>query len=495
MDITIDYSDPVQYVINVPRADLFLLQVSPSEIRQLNIDAFRIILNALMESEEGIPFPTNHEHTPPFTISGVTLARVLNILDPYVIEFEDGLYSVNIVGGNSNLSDKIIKNSVGVNTSNSAGLQDPFALQSGAFSNEVTIWQAGGITGTVFPVGTRGFPVNNLDNALTIAVLRGISTFRILGNLSLSSGDYSLGYRFIADNTVLTTTTIDTAADVTNCEFVNMTVQGVLDNNNTFKECVVLDVDLFQGNINSCGLSGTVVLASGTISKLINCYSAVPGAGLTEYPIIDMGGNVSTDLIVRNYNGNIGVINNSAESSTMSFDMNSGMVILESTITAGQIHVHGVTELWDFSTGTTTIHDHTVVTEISEAIWDKQISEHQIAGSTGEALSNAASDSAATIADAVLKEIVSDHQSVSGSLAESLMIIKGLVQSNFVLDSTNYTGGFLTSARIRIFASGAAVTSATDGGVGQGELASFAVSATPESVGSSDTAMYKVRQL
>jgi hypothetical protein len=124
MAITIDYSDTVtpQYVINVPRADMLLVQSTPVEIRQLNLDTFRQTLNDLMDDEVGINFPTNHIHTAPLTVAGVTLARVVAILDPYAIEFEDGAYNVNVVGGNSNISDVTIKNQVGVNTANSAGL-------------------------------------------------------------------------------------------------------------------------------------------------------------------------------------------------------------------------------------------------------------------------------------------------------------------------------------------------------------------------------------
>jgi hypothetical protein len=123
MAITIDYSNPAQYVINVPRADLTLVSSSPTEIRELDIDDFRQALADIQDDAEGMAFPTAYVHTAPLTVAGVTLARVVEILDPYVVQFEDGQYNVNIVGGNSNLSDVTIKNQVGLNTANSAGLQ------------------------------------------------------------------------------------------------------------------------------------------------------------------------------------------------------------------------------------------------------------------------------------------------------------------------------------------------------------------------------------
>ena len=121
MAITIDYST---FTINVPKNDMLLVQSSPVEVRELDIDTFRTTLNDLMDDSDGMPFPTNHEHTPPKTISGVTLARVVEILEPYTITFENLAYNVNVTGGNSNISDRVNKNQVGVNTANSAGLQD-----------------------------------------------------------------------------------------------------------------------------------------------------------------------------------------------------------------------------------------------------------------------------------------------------------------------------------------------------------------------------------
>ena len=131
---------------------------------------------------------------------------------------------------------------------------------------------------------------------------------------------------------------------------------------------------------------------------------------------------------------------------------------------------------------------------IASAVWEEDLSTHVTSGTAGAALGvdRVTSDN---IADAVLGELIADHSGTPGSLAESITIIKGLVQSNFVLDSTTYVNNFLTSARMRIFSNGADVTAATDGGTGQGALATFEVSAEPESPGSVDAKIYKVKQV
>lgn len=119
MDLTINWIDKIVFV---PKAEMILRQTSPVEIRELDITEFRNALKLLEGSESGIVFPDIHSNSPPLTIAGVTLARVLEIINGYTIQFENGQYLVNVVNGNSNLSDNIIPNSVSVRSNNSAGL-------------------------------------------------------------------------------------------------------------------------------------------------------------------------------------------------------------------------------------------------------------------------------------------------------------------------------------------------------------------------------------
>jgi hypothetical protein len=364
--ITIDYSDDVtpQYIINVPRLDMLdVTGGGPTEIRQLNIDSFRRDLDDLMDDDIGIVFETTHVHTPPLTVAGVTLARVVEILDPYVVQFENLTYNVNIVGGNSNISDKTVKNQVGVNTANSAGLQDPFALQFSAFANEVAIKANSGLTGTTFPLGTRSFPVNNLADALFIANERGLNTFRIIGNFTIATTDFSNGFTFKGDNPQTTTITINASSNVTNCEFSDATVQGTLDGSNIIRNCDLLDVAMFNGTIYECGLGGTVTLGTGSVAEIIDCFSNVAGGGPGLTPTIDCGGAAGTDLLMRDYHGGLTLANCSA-AIVASIDISSGRIIFNSNITAGDFTVRGICAVTDNSTGAAVINDLTLTTEV-----------------------------------------------------------------------------------------------------------------------------------
>lgn len=362
--ITVDYSDPNQYVINVPKAYMPVVQTTPTEIRQLNLDSFRTSLNDLMDDPLGIPYPTNHKHSPPTTFAGVTLARVVEVLDPYVIEFEDDQYNVNVVGGNSNVSDKTVKNQVGVNTANSAGLQDPFSLQAASYMGEVCIDPISGTAGTTFPQGTRSAPVSNLTDALFIANQRGLPVFRIIGHLHIQTTDFGKGFLFKGDSYVTASVDIDPQSDVTDCTFSDLTVSGALDNDNTFVRCSVQVVDVFQGRMLQSGLTGPVTLGPVGQVDMIECFSEVPGGGPDDLPELNLGGNTSASLVVRGYSGGL-KITNCLNTINSSLDFDSGRCIFAPTVVAGEFYIRGVCAVTDNSTGTAQVFDNTL-TSITE---------------------------------------------------------------------------------------------------------------------------------
>lgn len=114
--------DPLTFVIFVPKADMTLVQSSPTEIRELDLNTFRLNLKAYEAAVYGIYLYKTHNHNTEVTLGSLTFARVIEILAPYTVTFEDGQYAVNLVNANSNVSDKTNVNQVSVRSSNSAGL-------------------------------------------------------------------------------------------------------------------------------------------------------------------------------------------------------------------------------------------------------------------------------------------------------------------------------------------------------------------------------------
>lgn len=120
MATTIDWGTKV---INVQQADLLQIQVTPIPIYEHNINDFRKDLADLLDDPTGIPYDDTHIHTAPVTLSGVTYARLLEIINGYTITYlPDTAWTVNITGGNSNVGDRKNPNNVSIQTANSGGL-------------------------------------------------------------------------------------------------------------------------------------------------------------------------------------------------------------------------------------------------------------------------------------------------------------------------------------------------------------------------------------
>lgn len=392
MAITIDYSDPSEYVINVPKADMLLVSSSPTEIRQLDINDFRLTLNDLMDDADGMWAVTNHFHTPPLTVAGVTLSRVVEILDPYVILFEDLQYNVNIVGGNSNISDKVIKNQVGVNTANSAGLQDLFSLQAGSFVGGVVSLKAGsGFSGTLYPVGTRAFPVDNVSDAKAISEERGLNIINVIGDFTFGSGVDASERDIYGDSTHRSSLVFLPGSITTDVEFFNCSLTGTFDISGGAHNChieTVIDNSIGSTEIDlfSCQLNDSLTLSPLAAGQLnfINCYSGVAG---TLTPTVDLNGT-NTDIAVRNYSGGLRITNlTNIANNVASLDFNSGQLIIDSSCTAGSITVRGMCKVTDNSTGTIVDTSQVVApSTITDAVWDELASDHEDAGTMGRKL-------------------------------------------------------------------------------------------------------------
>lgn len=109
-------------VIFIPKADMSLVQTSPYEVRELDLDVFRLALKDLEDGEEGMIFDDTHRHNTEVLLGGVTYARSIEIINDYTVTFEDDQYAVNLVGANSNVGDVLNLNQVSVRSANSAGL-------------------------------------------------------------------------------------------------------------------------------------------------------------------------------------------------------------------------------------------------------------------------------------------------------------------------------------------------------------------------------------
>jgi hypothetical protein len=351
MAITMDWGTKV---ISIPRADMGLLQTVPTEIRELDLNAFRLTLKDLEDDPLGMVEDTTHNHVAPIGIGGVTLARVVELINGYTVTFEDGQYAVNLSGANTNLADKVNVNQVSVRSSNSAGLVQTSEIEYGSFQNAITIDQTNGTAGQAYPIGTVQYPVNNLTDAKFIAQLRGLDSFNIRGNFVFGASDITDGFTYQGQSAFKTSITLTDAATITNCIFIDATISGFLDGGNSVINCTIEGLNYVDGRVDSCELGVGGIIISGTSASFINCYSGVAGAGLGQTPIIDMGGG-PTNLVIRNYSGGLEIQNSNTGVSNASIDLNSGRVIFDTTVSTGVFSVRGIGSVTDNSTGTAVV--------------------------------------------------------------------------------------------------------------------------------------------
>ena len=228
-------------------------------------------------------------------------------------------------------------------SASSATTQELADIQFSSFNGGVTVKLIGGTSGTVFPTGTERQPVDNFTDAISIAVTRGFLKIFVIGDATVDSSNDFTNYSLIGQGQNLTTLTLDTDATFINTSFFDATVTGILDGDTHIEGCTITNLTFVSGVIENCLLStGTITLGGSLTAHLINCASGVVGAST---PIIDMGGS-GQELALRNYNGGI-QIDNKTGTDKVSIDMNSGQVILDSTVTAtvNDIIIRGIGKL------------------------------------------------------------------------------------------------------------------------------------------------------
>jgi len=398
MTISIDWDDRI---IFVPRNDLTLIQSSPVEVRELNLNWFRLQLKDLEDSEQGMPFPDTHNHNTEVNVGGIVLARVVEIINDYTITFEDGQYAVNLVGANSNVGDRVNVNQVSVRSSNSAGLISSPAIEYASYNGGVTVDLTSAYSGTVFPIGTPQQPVNNLTDAMLIAEYRGFSLIYIIGNAVIDSSGSYMNMTFMGESTSRSLLTISANANVEGAEFYECTIQGVLDGDCKCKNCKIMDINYIYGVVESCLLGpGTIILGGANEAHFLDCWSGVIGEPL---PTIDCGGT-GQSLAIRNYNGGLEIKNFTGTTDVISIDLNSGLIRLDETCTGGYINVRGIGDLIDNSQGSVVDLENLVNNEhIANHVWDENLLDHAIENSAGAILYNVDPDA---LADNILNGIV-----------------------------------------------------------------------------------------
>jgi hypothetical protein len=172
MAVTIDWGNKI---INVYQSDLTLIQGS---LYELDTEWFRLQLKALEESEEGMAFLDTHRHATEVTISGVTYARFIEIINGYQVQFlPNSHYTVRLVGSNNNIPDVKVLSEVSIVAQNSAGLvvagnMTPTAmwsqeLETGFTAEELMKLMAAALAGKLSGAASTTITIRSVDDSKT----------------------------------------------------------------------------------------------------------------------------------------------------------------------------------------------------------------------------------------------------------------------------------------------------------------------------------------
>lgn len=359
MAITVDW--PTR-VINVPRADMPIVQVSP-EIRELDLDLFRLTLKDLEDGEDGIVFPDTHSHNQPVTVGGVTLARVVEIINGYTVEFEDGQYAVNLFGANSNVGDVTVVNQVSIRSANSAGLidntnggltveQDNLLREiHGQISRAVYIDTEAGTNGN----GFQQTPFNNWTDGVDYAEANGLRRLVLLADAVV---DRQLR-NFIIEGVGVPEIDLN-GQDMKGTFIERCRITGSYLENIQATECIIVNLSNVAGTFLTCAIGGTVTVrpnASLLVSRVAPAVAGQPW-------VLDMNSGVGSVCSVHNATGVVHVVNMDHVDDALDFYAAQGEIIIGASNVLGIAVLGGDIRVDDALNGGTTIDKSRISSQV-----------------------------------------------------------------------------------------------------------------------------------
>jgi len=356
--ITINWASKV-----ITLARTYSIYIDPDTVELDVNDLWEDLHN--IQDGEGITFDDIFLNNEPISFSGITLSRVFQIINDYKIEFEDGLYAVNVVGANNNLLDVRIFNSVSVNVTNSAGQVVSDTAQALDYQNEVVVSAQDGVAGTEYPVGTNAYPTASLADGLIIAEFYGFSNIRIRdGNYVLTTGVNAESYNFWSTHPA-STIEVEANANIENTTFHGLNLTGNLNNHRVYLSKVNIDnIINFTWEADNCKFTGNLSLGNNAEVLLNDCVSHIPG---TNRPTVSLPTNTSCELSVRGYSGGLHIANMSHADCTVTTELNAGKVSLAASNTNGYISVRGTCYIDENLSSGITIDDSATVGNLVKA--------------------------------------------------------------------------------------------------------------------------------
>ena len=276
------------------------------------------------------------------------------------------------------------------------------------YGRKIWISVGTGSPGSVLGVnGTEANPVDNMADALVLAAALGVKSLHICGSVTLAAPLAGFAVDGVCTQNFGTAIDIN-GQDVSGTTFTSCRIQGAVAYSPgeypTFVDCYLgffgSAVTGLAGTLYRCGIGFSIELIDGGPALLVDCYTALGdvGSGNPSRLIFPAAGAFFSNVVVIGYRGDVVCENMDHPTDTLTGTI-TGSVELDATCSAGTVHVSGVGDVVDGSTGTTIVDDQLV--------------------------------SRASVTDAVWAEALAAHETVSGSAAEALAVLRNRIRIDF----------------------------------------------------------------
>lgn len=240
-------------------------------------------------------------------------------------------------------------------------------IEYSSYNGGVTLDVINGSAGTTFPIGTSRSPVNNLQDAQSIATTRGFKKIFLRNDTIFESDDNLDGYIFITDVPEIYLQIESSSTHYT--QFKDINISGSFNGHVHFENCKVGDVNNVYGDFKYCIIQGNINVVTESSEQVLfyDCYTGQ----VTAPPILDMGGD-GPKVAIRGYTGAMRFTNKTGSTQASFIDLNSARVGFDSGITSGSFIIRGVGYIY-LNDSTNTTFDVTglmstqTVTEVTSA--------------------------------------------------------------------------------------------------------------------------------
>ena len=184
--------------------------------------------------------------------------------------------------------------------------------------------------------GNAQLPLNNIPACIQVQSNRGLpKIIYVLGGITLDTGDNVEDFKLIGISHINSVMTVNAGASCLRTSFESFDMTGFLDGDSEITNCIVRDLEYFNGHIHNSYLAGIIKLRGVNQANISNCAVL----DIIDPPIIDAGGS-GQDLMMPNFSGRV-YIDNLTGVSQLGIGLDAGQVVINSTCIAGTVMVSG----------------------------------------------------------------------------------------------------------------------------------------------------------